>query len=132
MLDFVRQRRRWPFPGVESGGLSGINPPTLRRLQLWRDAAITVRGRPDWLFIKLHCHGMTPLDEVAMRGAPIQRFLQELVKGPGNRTEYRVHFVTAREMVNIALAACDGRKGDPGDYRDYRFRLIQAPVYNLM
>jgi hypothetical protein len=38
-----------------------------------------------------------------------------------------VHFVTAREMVNIALAACDGNSGNPGQYRDYRFRLNRAP-----
>jgi hypothetical protein len=32
--------------------------------------------------------------------------------------------VTAREMVNIALAACDGHDGNPADYRDYRLRLV--------
>jgi hypothetical protein len=30
-------------------------------------------------------------------------------------------------MVNIILAACDDRRGDPGDFRDYRFKLI-APT----
>jgi len=33
-----------------------------------------------------------------------------------------------REMVNIILAACDSRKGNPGEYRDYRFRPIGAVV----
>jgi len=116
--------------GVENGELSGINPPTLRRLRLWQEAAISVRGRPDWLFIKLHCHGMEPREESAMLGTSIQNFLQELVKGPGNRTEYRLHFVTVREMVNIILAACDGRGGNPGEYRDYHFQLIDALVRN--
>jgi len=129
MIDFGRRKRRWPFLSIESGELSGINPPTLQRLRLWQEAAITVRGRPDWLFIKLHCHGMTSRDEPAMFGTSIQDFLRELVEGPGNRTEYRLHFVTMREMVNIVLAACDGREGNPGEYRDYRFHLIQAPVY---
>jgi len=129
LLDFGRRKNRWPYLlGIENGELSGNNPPTLRRLQLWREAAITVRGRPEWLFIKLHCHGMVRRDEPAMFGVSIQRFLRELLEGPGNRTEYRVHFVTAREMVNIALAACDGCTGNPGDYRDYRFQLIQTPV----
>ena len=130
MIDFARRKRGWLFPGIENGELSGINPPTLRRLRLWRDAAITVQGRPDWLFIKLHCHGMQPCDESSMFGSSIQDFLRELVEGPGNRTEYRLHFVTAREMVNIILAACDGRDGNPGEYRDYRFQLIQSPVQN--
>jgi hypothetical protein len=130
MMDFGRRKHRWPFPGIENGELSGINPPTLRRLRLWQKAAITVQGRSDWLFIKLHCHGMLTNDESAMFGSSIQNFLRELVEGPGNRTEYWVHFVTMREMVNIILAACDGRKGNPGEYRDYRFQLIQAPIRN--
>ena len=130
LINFGRRKRGWRIPGIENSELSGSNPPTMQRLRLWRKAAIVVRGRPDWIFIKLHCHGMNPLDEPAMLGASIQRFLRELVEGPGNRAEYRLHFVTAREMVNIILAACDGRKGNPGSYRDYRFQLIQEPVWN--
>jgi len=37
-----------------------------------------------------------------------------------------LHFVSAREMVNIILAACDGREGNPGDYRDYRLKPIRT------
>jgi hypothetical protein len=128
MIDFARRKNGWPFPGVECGELSAVNPPTMQRLQLWRDAAITVRGRPDWLFIKLHCHGMESKSESAMLGAPIQNFLRELIEQPGNGTEYRVHFVTMREMVNIMFAACDDCQGNPGLYRDYRFRLAEAAV----
>ena len=69
---------------------------------------MTVKGRPDWLFIKLHCHGMDPRDEAAMFGAPMRDFLQELLAGAFGGRTHKVHFVTAREMVNIALAACDG------------------------
>lgn len=126
MIDFGRRKHGWPSAGIENGELSGINPPTLPRLQLWKDAAISVRGRPDWLFIKLHCHGLEASSESALLGTPIRRFLQQLIEGPSNHTEYRVHFVTMREMVNIALAACDGRHGSPGEYRDYRFKLIYA------
>jgi hypothetical protein len=42
--------------------------------------------------------------------------------------EYEVHFVTAREMVNIVLAACDGLEGNPGEYRDYRLKRIVRSV----
>ncbi|MGB9362131.1 MAG: hypothetical protein WCA99_11035, partial [Candidatus Sulfotelmatobacter sp.] len=57
MLDFRADTdsRRWR---IDNAALTGSNPPSLRRLNLWKRAAITVRGRPDWLFIKLHCHGM--------------------------------------------------------------------------
>jgi len=79
------------------------------------------------VFIKLHCHGMDPRDEAAMLAAPVQKFLRDLTSEAAAGSDYRVHFVTAREMVNIALAACDGRDGNPGDYRDYRLRLITRP-----
>ena len=100
----------------------------MRRLRLWRDTAICVAGRPDWIFIKLHCHGMISRDEPAMFGASAQQFLGELTDGPGCGSEYMVHFVTMREMVNVALAACEGRHGNPGEYREHRFRLAEAAV----
>jgi hypothetical protein len=125
-LNFSRMSRLWPMPCIENGALSTSYPPTVGRLQLWQRAAIAVRGRPEWLFIKLHCHGMDPRDEAAMLGAPMRQFLQECLQAAGGHGEYRVHFVTAREMANIALAACDGREGNPGDYRDYRFRRIAS------
>jgi hypothetical protein len=28
-------------------------------------------------------------------------------------------------MANIILAACDGKEGNPGEYRDYRFKLFR-------
>jgi hypothetical protein len=94
---------------------------TMARLALWKQAQIRVRGRPDWLFIKLCCHGMNPTQKDGVAGDSFRKFLEDLVSGAGQRAE-TLHFVTAREMTNIVLAACDGREGNPGDYRDYRFR----------
>jgi hypothetical protein len=120
MLDFFpSQSSRWIR--VENGALTGANPPTLSRLELWKRARIGVRGRPDWLFIKLHCHGMDPTQKMAVMGEPMQWFLSSLIRGADDRQE-RIHFVTAREMVNMVLAASDGREGNPGEYRDYRLK----------
>jgi hypothetical protein len=110
-----------PRPYIESSELSGTNPPTMPRLRLWQSALVTVRGRPDWIFVKLHCHGMDPRDEPAMLGEPLEAFLRELLaRGDG----VHAHFLTAREMVNVIFAACDGKDGDPGLHRDYRLGLI--------
>jgi hypothetical protein len=120
MLDFDRGARN----GVvrfENAALTGSNPPDVRRLNLWKKAAICVQGRPDWLFIKLHCHGMDPTQQDAVMGPAMQSFLSELTGGAADRQEV-IHFVTAREMMNIIWAACDGREGNPGDYRDYRLK----------
>ncbi len=111
--------------GIENGSLALLDPPTLYRLQLWKRAAICVEGRPDWLFIKLQCHGMDPRDKEAVLGELLQGFLRELVEDAAERGE-TLHFVSAREMANIILAACDGREGNPGEYRDYRLKRFRA------
>ena len=118
MLDFHAPRRGF---GIDNAALTGSNPASVRRLQNWKRAGISVEGKPDWIFIKLHCHGMDPRHDDAMLGSPMRPFLRELVDGAEARGE-TLHFVSAREMVNIIFAACDGREGNPGDYRDYRFK----------
>jgi hypothetical protein len=123
-LNFAERARGLPVPKIENSALTTAYPPTLARLKLWQQMAITVEGRPDWVFIKLHCHGMNPLDREAMLGGQMGSFLQELIDDSRADGKYALHFVTAREMTNLVLAACDGREGNPGDYRDYRLQLI--------
>ncbi len=122
-LGFSRRIKGVPRPNIENGDLTSNHPPTIARLELWQRAAIVVAGQPDWLFIKLHCHGMKPEDEAAMVGPLAAKFLSETAAW-AQSAGYRLHFVSAREMVNIILAACDGREGNPGAYRDYRLRRI--------
>jgi hypothetical protein len=119
----AKHSRRIPV-GIENSEISAGNPPTLKRFRLWWDASIQVAGRSDWLFMKLHCHGMDPRDESAMLGPAMQKFLRELTDLEKDSGKFRLHFVTAREMVNIILAACDGQEGNPENYRNYRFQLI--------
>jgi len=124
-LDFARNGRASRLPRIENSALMGSLPPSLHRLRLWRRAAIHVVGRPDWIFIKLHCHGMDPRDENAMYGPAMTTFLRELLNECSRRGDF-VHFVTAREMVNILLAACDGKEGNPAAFRDYRLSRIDS------
>lgn len=127
MLDFDKHARN-RVGRFENAALTGANPPSLRRLQRWKQAGISVEGRPDWIFIKLHCHSMDPTQEDAVMGGAMQRFLADLVEKAPERREI-LHFVTAREMTNIIWAACDGREGNPGEYRNYRLKLAsQSPV----
>jgi hypothetical protein len=121
MLDFDRNSRSG-FGRLDNAAITGRNPASVRRLGLWKEAAITIAGRPDWLFIKLHTHGMDPVDSENVLRAPMQQFLASLIDGAADRNEI-LHFVSAREMANIILAACEGREGNPGDYRDYRYKL---------
>jgi hypothetical protein len=109
---------------IDNAALTGANPASLHRLSLWKRAAISVQGKPDWLFIKLHCHGMDPGHEEATLGSAMQKFVRELAVGAEERKEV-LHFVSTREMMNIILAACDGKEGNPGEYRNYQLRRVR-------
>jgi hypothetical protein len=122
MLDFHDSGSRRLH--VDNAALTGSNPASLHRLSLWKRAAISVKGKPDWLFIKLHCHGMDPGHEEATLGSVMQKFVSELAGGAEERKEV-LHFVSTREMVNIILAACDGKEGNPGEYRNYQLRRVR-------
>ncbi len=117
----LRRTLRSARPALDNGAFTRSMPPTMHRLALWKQAQVRVIGRPDWLFIKLHCHSMDPTQKDAVIGDSFRKFLAALVGGAADRKE-TLHFVAAREMTNILLAACDGREGNPGDYRDYRFK----------
>jgi hypothetical protein len=121
MLD-LKSPNRSRHLTIDNGGWTAANPPSLHRFELWKRAAVRVAGRPDWLFIKLHCHSMDPTQHNAVLGDAMRGFLRELVEGANQRNEI-LHFVSAREMVNIIFAACDGREGSPSNYRDYRLNL---------
>jgi hypothetical protein len=124
-IDFSRRKGHLPFPLIENAEIAKMHPPSMGRVALWEDARINVEGQASWLFVKLHCHGMDPRDTEVMFGPPMQNFLRDLVQGANGGRRVQVHFTTAREMVNIMLAACDGREGNPGDYRTYRLKLSQ-------
>jgi hypothetical protein len=117
----LRRTFRSARPAFDNGALTRSKPATMNRFSLWKRAQVRVLGRPDWLFIKLHCHSMDPNQKDAVIGDSFRKFLAALVGGAADRKE-TLHFVAAREMTNILLAACDGREGNPGDYRDYRFK----------
>jgi hypothetical protein len=119
ITDF-KEGLRSPGRLLEASAVTGRNPLSVRRLASWKQANITVQGRPDWIFIKLHCHGMEPTQKESVMGDLFRNFLRDMVEGAADRKE-TLHFVTAREMTNIILAACDGKDGDPGKYRDYRY-----------
>jgi|SRR5271154_5657301 len=123
LITDIRRSLKSVRPVFENGVLNGSNPPTLYRFSQWKQAQVAVEGRPDWLFIKLFCHSMNPTQKDSVIGDSFRAFLARLVEGAPDRNE-TLHFVSAREMVNILLAACDGREGNPGNYRDYRFRQI--------
>jgi hypothetical protein len=102
--------------GFEAAAIESFAPPDPRRLDAWTRANVHVAGRPEWIFVKLHTHGMQSRE--ALLGAGLGP-LFEAMQGRWNRPPFRLHFVTAREMYNIIKAAEAGLAGDAGLYRDF-------------
>ena len=115
------RRRKWGvLPRLENAEISGANPPIPARVRLWLNTGIHVRGRPEWIFVKIHTHGCIEANRGVLFGRDTRDMHEGL--GCGDGGEWRVHYVTAREMYNIARAAEDGQSGNPGRFRDYDVR----------
>ena len=124
VFDWSRRKHGLPVPKLDNGALIANYPLDAARFERWRKARIHVEGRPDWIFIKLYCHGFFPEDQPSVIGHKMQRFLEEVLELAERSGKFKLHFATAREMFNMGMAAVDGHGGEPGLYRDYRLRPI--------
>lgn len=124
VFNWQRRIHGLPVPRLDDGGLAANYPLNIARFVRWRDANISVEGKPEWIFIKLYSHGFFDFDQSIMIGSQMLSFLEDVMKLSEQGGQFKVHFASAREFFNIALAAVDGCQGEPGLYRDYRLRLI--------
>lgn len=113
-----RSRKFGVIPRVENGELSGDNPPSSSRADLWVRQGVHVKGRPEWIFIKLHTHGANDKNIEALLGAAMDETLLYIETVYNDGAQYCLHYVTAREMYNIIKAAEAGASGNPAIYRD--------------
>jgi hypothetical protein len=104
---------------VENGNIQGNQPPTEERLELWLKARIQVASRPDWYFVKLYTHGATESNQAVLLGEPMVRFHEALAERSKRDTNFRFHYVTAREMYNLAMAAEAGWTGSVDEARNH-------------
>ncbi|MEW5983871.1 MAG: hypothetical protein AB1806_16080 [Acidobacteriota bacterium] len=121
------RRARWAIvPRVENGALHAGDPPTLDRVADWLSCGISVAGRPEWVFVKVHTHGAPEPNARMLLGDDLSAFHRRLLASYNDGERYRLHYVTAREMVNIIHAAEDGMSGNPNQFRDYRLQRPPA------
>jgi hypothetical protein len=119
-LLFNWQSRKWGLvPRVENGCIQGTQPPRVERVPLWLKARVQVPARPDWFFVKLHAHGAPESSQKVLLGEPMVRFHEGLARLAQNDSSFHFHYVTAREMFNLAKAAEDGFSGDVAEALDY-------------
>jgi len=106
-------------PRLEASALTANDPPTRRRFETWVSQRIHVEGRPDWIFVKVHTHGAPETQAASLLGAPGQAFHRALAEGFNDGERFVLHYVTAREMFNVAVAGMRGESGNPNEHRDY-------------
>ena len=107
------------YPSIDDGQLQAGNPPSPTRINEWIRVGIHVKGRPNWIFIKVFTHGAHPANWKMLLYGGLDRFYSYLTRNYNDGVKYRLHFVTAREAYNIVKAAESGLKGNPGDYRNF-------------
>jgi hypothetical protein len=137
-LVLSRRRPKWGvIPRVENGCIQGNQPATVERVPDWIRAGVRVPVRPDWVFVKLHTHGANEGNMDALLGEPMQRFHAGLRAMAEANPLFHYHYVTAREMYNLARAAEAGWAGTVDGVRDHELvwggaRIaVQTSVHNL-
>lgn len=116
-----KSRRLGLIPRIEAGDVRRACAPDAQRVDAWIDTGIHVAGRPDWVFVKVHTHGTQEHDMDTLLGEPTDAMFRHLESRYNDGENHVLHYVTAREMVNIIKAAEAGMDGNPNQYRDFHF-----------
>ena len=98
-------------PRIESAALDHGDPPTEPRLRTSIDQRVTVRGRPEWIFVKVHTHGAPEKNAGVMLGEPITRFHEALARTCNDGRE---------SEAPLRHGARDVQRGARGDGREAR------------
>lgn len=127
ILGFMWRNRKFGIiPRIENSDIRTAQKPTPDRVDHWVETGVHVQGKPEWIFIKIHTHGTQERDMDTLLGEPMRQCYEYLHQKYNDGKEWKLHYVSAREMYNIAKAAERGLDGDPGQYRDL---VIQRPLY---
>lgn len=104
---------------IEGSAITAKDPATPARVKTWTKQAIHIEGRPEWIFAKLHTHGAPEREATSLLGDGGHALHRILTTQYNDGRRWILHYVTAREMFNIAMAAMQGKSGDPSTYRDF-------------
>jgi len=104
--------------------------PTLSRMNTWVNYNVSISGKSAWVFVKMYSHGSQTLSYPAgysnLIGSTMDKFYSDIERDYNDGVNYKLHYCTAREGYNIAMAAADGvDDNDPNHFRDYK---IPPPV----
>lgn len=104
-LDWGR-RKFCLVPRIEHSGLTGNFPPSADRIKLWIDAGVAVKGAPEHVFVKLYTHGTQEnVMKMLFDGGGFNTFFNA-IEGYKSRDNVKVHFMSARALVQQIESVC--------------------------
>lgn len=103
---------------IDSAAITANDPATAARVDTWVSQGIHLEGRPEWIFVKVHTHGAPEAQARSLLGKP-GRAMHRALRRYNDGENFLLHYVSAREMFNIALAGMNGWSGDPNQFRNY-------------
>jgi hypothetical protein len=117
------------LPHIENADVRKKVPPLRSRIDQWVSSHIHVKGRPEWVFIKVHTHGTQEPDMDTLLGQDRHDMHSYLETKYNDGEKYSLHYTSAREMYNIAKAAEAGETGNPHLYRDF---ILPKPAFKKL
>ncbi|WP_334178684.1 right-handed parallel beta-helix repeat-containing protein [Pseudoxanthomonas sp.] len=123
-----KSRKFGLIPRIENSDIRKVAPPSRDRIDAWVQTGIHIEGRPEWTFVKIHTHGAEDCDMDTLLGRSMDEAHSYLESRYNDGRAWKLHYVSAREMYNLAKAAEAGEIGEPGLYRDY---VIPRPAYGV-
>ena len=121
----IKKIGKFPFPAIEAATISKTDLPTPQRVDFWVNSAIGVKGKPNWVFIKVHTHGALEANADILLGEAMEKMYTYLERNYNDGKKFRLHYVTAREMYNIIKAAEAEQGRNPSQFRNY---IIAKPL----
>lgn len=115
------------LPRIENANLQRSQPPHPDRLARWLRCGVRTAGRPDWTFVKLHTHGAEEANADVLLGEPMERLHAHLAERAAADPHFHFHYVTAREMANLALASLAPEPVSVAAGRDWRYLRRTPP-----
>jgi hypothetical protein len=119
LVPFLRGTRRGPRLAMDDGDLASSRRYSPDRLDRWVRAGVHVQGRPDRVFIKLFTHGAADKNRGLLLGQDLDALFTDAEARYNDGCNYRLHYVTAREMFNIIKATEAGIEQDISTERDW-------------
>lgn len=122
-----KKRKYGIFPTIENAQIHINSPGTPDRIDRWVEQNIHIKGKTNWIFVKVSCHGAEDKNYGVLLGEKADRMYEYFEKKYRDRNGYVLHYVTARELYNIVKAAEAGMEGNPNNFRNF---LIPPYTYS--